>query len=98
MLSEASKFKDEDRKNEQRIQVRDEFKQYVFQLQDTLNDPGLNLRLGTDADTISEALLEAMAWLDINETAEASTITSQRRQLEKKVTPIMGKLYSGKKK
>jgi len=97
MLSEAAKFKDEDKKNEQRIQARDEFKQYVFQLQDTINDPMLNLRLGNDAETISESLMEAMSWMDLNDTADTSAISSQRRLLEKKVTPIMGKLYAKKK-
>jgi L1 cell adhesion molecule like protein len=98
MLNEAAKFKEEDKKNEERIAARDELRQYIYQTQGTLGDPLLSLKLGVAADNLSESLMEAMAWLDLNETADTEAIRQQRRTLEKKVTPVMAKLYTSAKK
>jgi L1 cell adhesion molecule like protein len=97
MLNEAAKFKDDDKKSEERVQARDELRQYVFQIQETVNDPMLSLRLGVAADTLSESLMEAMAWLDLNETATTEDIKGQKRALEKKVAPVMAKLYTAQR-
>jgi heat shock protein 1/8 len=97
MLNDAAKFKEEDKKNQDRITARDELRQYVYQVQDNLNDPTISLKLGMDSETLSEALMEAMAWMDLNENADQSSIAAQRRTLEKKITPIMAKLYTKRK-
>jgi len=97
MLNEAAKFKEEDKKNEDRMRVRDEYRQYVYQLQETLSDPALSLKLGAEVDTLNEELMEAMAWLDLNETAESHDILKQKRHLEKKASSVMARLYTKKK-
>jgi len=97
MLAEAAKFKEEDKKNRARIAARDELRHYAYQIQDSLNDPALSLKLGNDGDKISDMLSESLAWLDLNETAEEYQIQSQRRTLEKGVSPLFAKVYQKKK-
>jgi len=97
MLAEAAKFKEEDKKNRARIAARDELRHYAYQVQDSINDPALSLKLGNDADKIADMLSESIAWLDLNETAEEYQIQSQRRTLEKGVSPLFAKVYQKKK-
>lgn len=94
MLSEAEKFKEEDKKNKERAAARDGLKHYVYQIQDAINDPQVLLKMAGDADALSEALAETLVWLDTEaETADKADIAAKQRALEKKVSPAMGRLY-----
>ena len=96
MLAEADKFKEEDRKNRERVAARDALRHYVYQVQDTLNDPNVLLKMQGSVDELTEALQETLQWLDSSDLADKAEITARQRTLEKKVGPALGRLYSNK--
>ena len=96
MLAEADKFKEEDRKNRDRVAARDALRHYVYQVQDTLNDPNILLKMTGSIDVLTEALTETLQWLDTAEGADKAEVVARQRALEKKVGPALGKLYSNK--
>jgi len=98
MLSEADKFKEEDKKNKERAAARDALKHYVYQVQDAINDPQVLLKMSGDIDSLTESLAETLMWLDSDESADKSDIAAKQRALEKKVGPAMGRLYNASRK
>jgi len=98
MLSEADKFKEEDKKNKEKAAARDALKHYVYQVQDAINDPQVLLKMSGDIDSLTEALAETLMWLDTEENADKSDIAAKQRALEKKVGPAMGRLYGANRK
>jgi len=96
MLADAEKFKEEDRKNRERVAARDAFRHYIYQVQDTLNDPAVLLKMTGNVDELTEALVESLAWLDTADNVDKTEIVARQRALEKKVGPALGKLYSAK--
>jgi heat shock 70kDa protein 1/2/6/8 len=96
MLADADKFKEEDRKNRERVAARDALRHYVYQVQDTLNDPNVLLKMTGSVDALTEALTETLQWLDTAEGADKAEVVAKQRALEKKVGPALGKLYSNK--
>ena len=97
MLADADKFKEEDRKNRERVAARDAFRHYIYQIQDTLNDPAVLLKMTGNLEDVTEAITEAIAWLDAgSEGSDKAEIVARQRALEKKDGPALGKLYSHK--
>ncbi|KAK3824348.1 MAG: heat shock 70 kDa protein 2 [Linnemannia elongata] len=93
MVSEAEKFKDEDRKNEEIVQSKQELESYVYQIQGTLNEPNVSMKLKRgDKKAVEEALEEAMAALQIEELAEKDTFVLAQRKLKRSVTKAFASL------
>jgi len=87
MVTEAEKFKDEDRKNEEIVQSKQELESYIYQIQGTLNEPNVSMKLKrNDKRDIENALEEAMAALQIEELAEKDTFVLAQRKLKRTVT------------
>ena len=71
MINEAEKYKEEDDKQRERIKAKNVFKNYIFQMKNTINDVNLKGKLPeSDKDMISRKCEEALKWLDENQLAE----------------------------
>jgi L1 cell adhesion molecule like protein len=93
MVNEAEKFKDEDRKNEEIVQSKQELESYVYQIQGTLNEPNVSMKLKrNDKKAVEDALEEAMAALQIEELAEKDTFVLAQRKLKRSVTKAFAAL------
>jgi len=78
MLSEADKFKGEDEQMKKRIEAKNSFENFCFQMRNTLNDEKLRDKF-TDDDKkqIEDLSKEGLQWLESSAMAEASEIESE---------------------
>ena len=65
MVQEADKYKGEDEKMKKRIEAKNSFENYCFQMKNTLNDEKLREKFTEDdKNTIEAVSKEGLAWLE----------------------------------
>lgn len=65
MVQEAEKYKGEDETMKKRIEAKNSFENYCFQMKNTLNDEKLKEKFTEDdKKTIEEVSKEGLQWLD----------------------------------
>jgi heat shock protein 1/8 len=94
MVSDAEKFKAEDEAVKAKIEAKNGFENYCFQMKNTLNDEKLKSTF-TDEEktTIEEASKEGLQWLEGNTDADADAVAGKQKELEAKFNPIMMRVY-----
>merc|ERR1711968_46695 len=94
MVQDAEKFKAEDEAMKAKIEAKNGFENYCFQMKNTLNEEKLKEAF-TDEDktTIESTADEGLQWLEGNQDAEADVIEGKKKELEAKFNPIMMRVY-----
>jgi L1 cell adhesion molecule like protein len=94
MVQDAEKFKAEDELIKKKIEAKNGFENYCFQMKNTLNEEKLK-EVFTDDEkkTIEEAAAEGLQWLESNPEADADAISGKQKELEGKFNPIMMRVY-----
>jgi len=94
MVSEAEKFKGEDEKMKKRIEAKNSFENYCFQMKNTLNDEKLKEKFTEDdKKLIDDTSKEGLQWLEGNPMAEPEEIEAKQKEIEAKYNPIMMRVY-----
>jgi len=94
MVSDAEKFKAEDELIKRKIEAKNAFEHYCFQIKNTLYEEKLkNLFTDEDKKTIEETANEGLQWLEGNQDADADAIEGKQKELEAKFNPIMQRVY-----
>jgi len=94
MVNEAEKYKENDRKQMERIAAKNSLESYVFNMKNTLNDSMKDKINENDKKSILSKCDEVLKWLDGNQTAEKDEFEYQQKELENVCRPIITKLYS----
>jgi L1 cell adhesion molecule like protein len=95
MLKDAETFKEEDRKNGERIEAKNSLESYLFNVKSTISD---NKDIKMDEDdktTITEAVDEGITWLDANQMASKEEYVAKNEDVSKVVNPVLAKAYGG---
>jgi heat shock protein 1/8 len=96
MVDEAAKHSEDDRIAKEKIEARNGLDSYVHQVKKAVNDEKLAGKVTQeDKKEVETAVSEVQQWLEKNLSAEKEEIEHQRKEFEKKVTPIMTKIYQG---
>jgi heat shock protein 5 len=98
MVKEAEEFADEDAKVKDRIDGRNGLEGYLYNVKNSIDDEekGVGGKISAeDKDTVSEAVKEALEWLDDNQEAEKEDYEEKQKEVEKIVNPIMQNVYQG---
>jgi heat shock protein 1/8 len=93
MLKDAETFKEEDRKNGERIEAKNALESYLFNVKSTISD---NKDIKMDEDdktTITEVVDEGIAWLDANQMASKEEYVAKNEDVSKVVNPVLAKAY-----
>jgi len=92
MVSDAEKFKSQDEAIRKKVEAKNGFENYCFQMKNTLNEEKLKAHF-TDEDkqTIEAAANEGLQFLESDPDAEA--IEAKQKELEAKFNPIMMRVY-----
>jgi heat shock 70kDa protein 1/2/6/8 len=93
MLKDAETFKEEDRKNGERIEAKNSLESYLFNVKSTISD---NKDIKMDEDdktTITEAVDEGITWLDANQMASKEEYVAKNEDISKVVNPVLAKMY-----
>jgi len=98
MVKEAEEFAEEDAKVKDRIDGRNGLEGYLYNVKNSIDDEekGVGAKISAeDKDTVSEAVKEALEWLDDNQEAEKEDYEEKQKEVEKIVNPIMQNVYQG---
>merc|ERR1719498_1167760 len=95
MVSDAEKYKAEDEAMKAKVEAKNSFENYCFQMKNTLTEEKLKEQF-TDDDkkTIEDAANEGLQWLEANGEADADAIEGKRKEIEAKFSPIMQRVYA----
>jgi len=96
MVNEAEKYKDEDKKYQERVSAKNGLESYCFSIRSTLNDEKLKDKIDSgDREKVEKAVKDTLDWLNNNEEADKDEFSSKQSELEGICSPIMSKLYQG---
>ncbi|EDO37280.1 predicted protein [Nematostella vectensis] len=94
MVNEASKYKEEDEKQRDRIQTKNSLESYAYSMKSTVEDDKVKDKISEeDKKAILDKCTEVLKWLDTNQTAEKDEFEYHQKELEKVCNPIITKLY-----
>ena len=94
MVNDAEKYKAEDELVKKKIEAKNGFENYCFQMKNTLTDDKLkDIFTEDEKKTIEETSKEGLQWLEGNADADADAIEGKQKELEAKFNPIMMRVY-----
>jgi len=94
MVQDAEKYKAEDELTKSKVEAKNSFENYCFQMKNSLNEEKLKPEFTTDEITIiEEASKEGLQWLEGNPEADADAINGKQKEIEAKYNPIMMRVY-----
>ncbi|KAI9223253.1 heat shock protein Hsp70-3 [Blastocladiella britannica] len=93
LVSEAEKFKKADSDHTARIEAKQQLEEYIYQVENTLQDANVALKL-KNSDAIIEELSEAMEWLEINKDASKDDLVARKKKVERTVTKVFNAMYA----
>jgi len=94
MVREAEKYADENKKLREKIEAKNQFESYTYQIKNTLIDENIEGKLSdTDKATINSAVEKALNWSDCNQKATKEEYVDKKKELEGIVQPIIMKIY-----
>ena len=68
MVEEAEKFKEDDKKVQDRMEAKNKLENYCFSMRNTMiHDDKMKQKLGEDADTVDKMTNEALEWMEQDE-------------------------------
>lgn len=89
MIKNAEKYKDEDRKNAEKVEARNSLESYLYNLRNTVVD-SKDIKLSDeDKATVKEVVDEGLKWLDEHTTATKEEYEQKQKDFEQKINPIM---------
>ena len=94
MVREAEEFKADDDKVKQKVEAKNKLENYCYNVKSTvLNEDSMKTALGTNLETVQNAVNNTLNWLDENSDASTETYESKYRELEELVAPLIQKAY-----
>lgn len=100
MVKEAEEFADEDREIKEKVEAKNGFENYLYDLKSQVNDKEKLAKKLSDEDkkTILDAITEKSDWMSANgATATKEDIEEQKSEIESLVNPIISALYGDSK-
>ena len=88
MTEEAERFKDEDAKMRQKIDAKNKYENYIYQMKSTIEDEGLKTKLGEKYKEIKEKLGKAEETLYVEQVSKEE-YEAALHELETFINPIM---------
>merc|ERR1711963_827786 len=93
MVEESEKFKAEDDKQKEKVEVKNQLESYCFNIKSSLEDNAMKEKISeAERNAALEMCNDTISWLDKNQTAEAEEYKKQN-QLENAFKPVIQKLY-----
>uniref|UniRef100_A0A1B6DH77 Heat shock protein 70 n=1 Tax=Clastoptera arizonana TaxID=38151 RepID=A0A1B6DH77_9HEMI len=92
MVNEAERYKDEDRKQEEKVKARNQLEGYCFGLKQAVEEAGDKLS-ESEKSSVRGQCEDTLRWLDQNMLAEKEEYDHKYQELTKKCSPVMSKLH-----
>ena len=95
MLSDAEKYRDEDEKQQKRVQARNSFEAYIFGCKQAVEDAPADKLTEDDKKIVRDKCSAELSWLDSNTLADKEEFEDHLKDTQKVCTPVMTKLHGG---
>lgn len=93
MVKDAERYADDDKKEQEKIQSKNELENYMYNLTNTASDEKNKDKINeVDKKLIEEEIKQLNEWMSIGEHS-TNEYKSKKTELEKKCMPIMMKIY-----
>lgn len=96
MVADAERFKEEDKKQAERVGAKNKLEQYAYGLKNTVSDEKTKDKI-TEADkaTLEGEIQKITKWVETNENASTEEFEAKQKEIEAVAQPIMMKIYQG---
>jgi len=96
MVAEAERFKEEDKKQADRVGAKNKLEQYAYGLKNTLGDEKTKDKISeSDKAAIESEISKVTKWVETNENASQEEFEAKQKEIEAVAQPIIMKLYQG---
>jgi len=96
MVSDAEKFKEQDKQQKDKVAAKQHLENYIFSLRNTCNDEKFKDKLSSsDKESVMKAVNDTQKWMDSNDSAEKDEYEAKQKEVETVAMPIMSKMYQG---
>jgi L1 cell adhesion molecule like protein len=93
MVKDAEKYKEDDKKQKERIEAKNHLENYAYSLRSSLQDENLAGKLSADDKTKLNGVIDStLSWLDSHQGASKEEFDVKQKELETIAMPIMSKL------
>jgi heat shock protein 5 len=95
MIADSEKFAEEDKAIKEKIDAKNTFENYIYQMKSTVEDKDKLAEKLSDEDktTIKDALTDAQDWLNANPDSEKDEFEDKLKELQSTCDPIISKVY-----
>ena len=94
LVAEAEKHAAEDKERMERVEARNGLESYLYNVRNSIREDKVKETLGDDAQNAETIVQEGLDWLNEHESAMTEEFKEKQQEMEKKLQPIMMKLYS----
>jgi len=93
MVSEAEKYKEDDKKQRDRIEAKNHLENYAYTIRSSLQDETIAGKISADDKTkLNSAVDSTLSWLDTHQSSGKEEFEAKQKELEGIAMPIMSKL------
>jgi len=95
MVKDGEKFAEEDKAIKDKIDARNQFENYIYQMKNSVEDKDKLAEKIADEDKskIKDALTDSQDWLNANQDAEKEDFEDKLKELQGICDPIIQKVY-----
>ncbi len=93
LVEEAAKFEAADKEQAAKIEARNAFESYLYNVRNSVREEKIKEALGADAAQVEKDVDAELAWLADNQEAMKEEYDERRKAVEGRFTPILTKLY-----
>jgi L1 cell adhesion molecule like protein len=95
MVEDAEKNAESDKEREAVVQAKQDLEAYVYQVENNISDPNVNMKLRRgDREAIETALAEAMELMDLSDESKADDFKAAQSKLKRASTRAFAHVYS----
>merc|ERR1719158_349189 len=95
MTADAEKYAKEDADFKEKVEAKNALENYCYSMKNTLDDEKVKDKISEDdKKKASDAIDDALKWLEGNQLAEKEEFEHKRKEVEGVCTPIMTAMYS----
>jgi L1 cell adhesion molecule like protein len=94
LVKQAEEFRAEDEIQKKKIEARNEYENYIYNIRNSLADEKLKAKFGADDKAKVEAALQThQQWMEANHNASTEEYEAKRKELEAVYQPIIMRIY-----